>query len=188
MAPPTRRLLCLAALAAYSSALQLDAAARYPVLSKLCGRWLGEMRYATGDSLALAPFTLTGAMDISISGTACTIESSVVLPNGQERATRMQADADADDGCLRFSGDGPIDALVTEIAPDTVLLREIERASGRCIMSVSMQLGERPRREVRQVAHELGENAGDVNGVQLWTFTPERIQRASMKRMLGNDE
>ena len=188
MAPPTRRLLCLAALAASGSALQLDAAARYPVLSKLCGRWLGEMRYATGDALALAPFTLTGAMDISISGTACTIESSVVLPNGQERATRMQADADADDGCLRFSGDGPIDALVTEIAPDTVLLREIERASGRCIMSVSMQLGERPRREVRQVAHELGENAGDVNGVQLWTFTPERIQRASMKRMLGNDQ
>ena len=186
MAPPTRRLI-LAALAASGSALQLDAAARYPVLSKLCGRWLGEMRYATGDALALAPFTLTGAMDISISGSACTIESSVVLPNGQERATRMQADADADDGCLRFSGDGPIDALVTEVAPDTVLLREIERASGRCIMSVSMQLGERPRREVRQVAHELGENAGDVNGVQLWTFTPERIQRASMKRMLGNE-
>ena len=183
MAPHSRRLL-LAALAASGSALQLDAAARYPVLSKLCGRWLGEMRYATGD--ALAPFTLTGAMEISISGSACTIESSVVLPNGQERSTRMQADADADDGCLRFSGDGPIDALVTEIAPDTVLLREIERASGRCIMSVSMQLGERPRREVRQVAHELGENAGDVNGVQLWTFTPERIQRASMKRMLGD--
>ena len=187
MAPHSRRLL-LAALAASGSALQLDAAARYPVLSKLCGRWLGEMRYATGDALALAPFTLTGAMDISISGGgACTIESSVVLPNGQERSTRMQVDAaDADDGCLRFSGDGPIDALVTEVAPDTVLLREIERASGRCIMSVSMQLGERPRREVRQVAHELGENAGDVNGVQLWTFTPERIQRASMKRMLGD--
>lgn len=188
MATPARRLL-LAALAASSSALQLDAAARYPVLSKLCGRWLGEMRYATGDSLALAPFTLTGAMDISISGSgACTIESSVVLPNGQERSTRMQADTSDDAGCLRFSGDGPIDALVTEIAPDTVLLREIERASGRCIMSVSMQLGERPRREVRQVAHELGEKAGDVYGVQLWTFTPERIQRASMKRMLGNDE
>ena len=188
MAPRDARRLLLATLAVSISALQLDAAARYPVLSKLCGRWLGEMRYATGDALALAPFTLTGAMDIQISETACTIESSVVLPNGQERATRMQADADAGDGCLRFSGDGPIDALVTEIAPDTVLLREIERASGRCIMSVSMQLGERPRREVRQVAHELGENAGDVNGVQLWTFTPERIQRASMKRMLGNDE
>ena len=180
MATPARRLL-LAALAA-----SIDAAVRYPVLSKLCGRWVGEMRYATGDSLALAPFSLTGAMDISISGTACTIESSVVLPNGQERSTRMQVDADEGDGCLRFSGDGPIDALVTEIAPVTVLLREIERASGRCIMSVSMQLGERPRREVRQVAHELGENAGDVNGVQLWTFTPERIQRASMKRMLGD--
>ena len=140
---------------------------QYPVLSKLQGDWRGSMRYAAGDDLALAPFTLSGSMCVSVNGTGCVIESSVVLPNGQERAVVMSADDAAEGGQLRFSGEGPIDALVTEIAPDTVLLREVERESGRVVMSVSMQM--LADGELRQIAHELAEGGG-VSGVQMWTF------------------
>lgn len=144
---------------------------QYPVLSKLQGDWRGSMRYAAGDELALAPFTLTGTMCVKIEGADCVIESSVVLPNGQERAVVMSADGSAQEGGqLKFSGEGPIDALVTEIAPDTVLLREVERESGRVVMSVSMQV--LADGELRQIAHELAEGGG-VSGVQMWTFVSD---------------
>ena len=74
------------------------AMSQYPVLSKLQGDWRGSMRYAAGDELALAPFTLTGTMCVKIEGADCVIESSVVLPNGQERAVVMSADGSAQEG------------------------------------------------------------------------------------------
>ena len=133
------------------------------------------MRYATGEALAEAPFTLTGSMTVTVDDSRCVIESSVVLPGGKERTVRMEADAHAAEtaGCLRFTGSGPIDALVSEIADDTVLLREVERETGRQVMSASMQLRSG---EIHQVAHELSQansTAAQVTGIQMWTFVPE---------------
>eukprot|EP00747_Dinoflagellata_sp_TGD_P169983 gnl/TRDRNA2_/TRDRNA2_200354_c0_seq1.p1 gnl/TRDRNA2_/TRDRNA2_200354_c0~~gnl/TRDRNA2_/TRDRNA2_200354_c0_seq1.p1 ORF type:complete len:260 (-),score=26.44 gnl/TRDRNA2_/TRDRNA2_200354_c0_seq1:49-828(-) len=138
---------------------------RFPVLSKLQGSWRGSMQYASGDSLVLAPFTLMGSMNVIVLSAECTIESSVVLPNGKKRVVVMRADAD-DADCIRFTGEGPIDTLVTEVAPDMLLMREIERDSGRLVMSATMQLLKGG--ELRQIGHELVN--GTVTGMQLWTF------------------
>lgn len=162
-------------LVARTSALQVPDSSPFPVLSRLQGSWKGCMRYATGEALAQAPFTLTGSLMVTIDGEHCAIESSVVLPGGKERTVRLRSE-DAADGdersCLRFGGTGPIDALVTEIPPDTVLTREVERKSGRMLASTSMQLQESG--ELRQVAHELAEGeagaSATVSGVQMWTF------------------
>mmetsp|Transcript_83864 Transcript_83864/g.144941 ORF Transcript_83864/g.144941 Transcript_83864/m.144941 type:complete len:226 (+) Transcript_83864:59-736(+) len=159
-------LLALAPGAAFSA----GAPDLFPVLGRLAGApgWAGRMKYASGENLAPAPFTLNGTMCCELKDNTCVLTSSVVLPNGQERTVVMCGEAPNQPGCasFRLTGEGPIDIIISEHAPDMILLQEIERESERVIICSSIAIlpgGD----QLLQTAHELAPG-GNVTGVQMW--------------------
>ncbi|KAL7456456.1 hypothetical protein ACHAWC_008621 [Mediolabrus comicus] len=69
--------------------------------------------------------------------------------------------------------DGPIIMKISEIIPDTILINEIEKDTGRIIMTSSISIVHTSRGglELVGVSHEVGDNNDDtetIEGHQIW--------------------
>lgn len=67
---------------------------------------------------------------------------------------------------------GPIRMLLTEVGSDTILINEVEEATGKTILTASLSITEGPKgKEVIQVSHEVGEGNQSMEGHQIWRLT-----------------
>lgn len=83
----------------------------------------------------------------------------------------MPLNGDDGDGTLRLDavdGNGPIYMVVTELAPDTILINEVDSASGKIVLTASLSLvtgGVSSRvNELIQVSHEVGDTSSSSGG------------------------
>lgn len=162
----------------------------WPVLHQLAaaGMWRGSMSYASGsDGMSPAPFVLDGEMNVDVATDgACTITSSVVLPNGVERRVMMQGQLSDEVGAtVHLCGNGPIDLLMSEHpAAHTLLTREVNATTGETLVSSSLVLidagGDADSAPLLiQTAHELTRPGHEVGGVQMWRMTPQQQQEGT---------
>jgi hypothetical protein len=179
-----------------TSALQVSAAPSnrkdelFPVLRKIQGiDWEGECRY-TGADLNPAPFLLKGGsrydLDMEADNT-CTLTSFLTFPNGQTRRVSMSGKRGSlDRPSMRLDPveeEGPIYMVLTELAPDTVLLNEVDKESGKIILTASISLVNGGT-ELVQVSHEVGDKDTPIEGHQVW-----RLKKATIVYDdFGNDE
>ena len=118
--------------------------------------------------------------------------SFLTFSNGKTRTVQMKGkrvDSSSHDGGesmrLNLTGDGPIYVLLCEVPPSTILLNEIEIASGKIVLSSSLSITDNGDQLV-QVAHEMGSKGGKaarageptVEGYQIWR----------LKKKVKNDE
>lgn len=134
----------------------------------------------------------------------CTLSSFLTFPNGKTRevvmtgaiptAAQGSTSGDADAGTLRLNaveGNGPIYMVLTELAPDTILINEVDKASGKVVLTSSLSLvstrttpggGGGGLDELVQVSHEVGDdNSGAaasnniiIEGHQVWRLKPTK--------------
>ena len=65
--------------------------------------------------------------------------------------------------------------LLTELAPDTILINEIEESSGKIVLTASISIVEGSNgMELAQVSHEVGEENMVFDGHQVWRLTAEK--------------
>ena len=71
---------------------------------------------------------------------------------------------------------GPIVMKLSEIAPDTILINEVEKESGKIIMTSSITVLQTNRgTELVGVSHEVGDVGKDsIEGHQLWRMMENR--------------
>ena len=121
------------------------------------------------------------------------LSSFLTFPNGQTRQVVMQGercsssnnnnDDDSKDGSNAnnimtlhpIDNDGPIIMKISEIIPDTILINEVEKDSGRVIMTSSISLVQTSRGlELVGVSHEVGDDSNNdgstetIEGHQIW--------------------
>lgn len=94
----------------------------WPTLHEIAasGEWRGYMHYASGpDGMTPAPFTLEGTMRVTLSGRRCTVASTIVLPDGNERQVTMAGDlgGEADGGGANESDKAGVCVARLERAP-----------------------------------------------------------------------
>ena len=167
----------------------------FPVLSRIAGiEWSGECRYVGPDLKPASNLELVGGLryDVDVDGTSsfCTLSSYLTFPNGKRRevvmsnlndinprsgssfsinsrpATRMRLESTAKEV-------GPIYMIVTELPPDTVLINEIETATGNIVMTSSLSIIANSQKvgvvdELVQVSHEVGDGISTIEGHQVW--------------------
>ena len=144
----------------------------FPVLSQIEGiQWEGDCRYVDGN-LSPVAMPLRGGTRYDLEeGGKCTLTSFLVFPNGKTRQVEMQGKKeDETSTAMRLdptAEDGPISMELTELPPDTVLINEIDRATGRIIMTSSLSIVNGGT-ELIQVAHEVGEGENTIEGHQIW--------------------
>eukprot|EP01083_Nonionella_stella_P202092 738655_1 len=154
----------------------------YPVLSRIANtNWTGKCRY-TGANLAPVPIKLVGGVryDIIFNEGAehfIKLSSFLTFPNGQTREVVMTGSREyksSPDQPFKLSsedGTGPIYMLLTELAPDTILLNEVEEATGKTILTASLSVIDKGNgdMELIQVSHEVGEDSkSPIEGHQSW--------------------
>jgi hypothetical protein len=194
---PSRRSLL------HASSASDTATALFPVLRRIAGiEWTGPCRYVGADLKFVNDLKLFGGLryEISRSGDTsstaasednvqhdvCTLSSFLTFPNGKTREVVMTGNMlqhdDDGDGILRLdaaqANGGPIYMILTELAPDTILINEVDSASGKIVMTSSLSLvttgGVSGRVvELVQVSHEVGDNDGGgasniIEGHQVW--------------------
>mmetsp|Transcript_11004 Transcript_11004/g.31889 ORF Transcript_11004/g.31889 Transcript_11004/m.31889 type:complete len:260 (+) Transcript_11004:154-933(+) len=168
----------------------------FPVLNKIAGvAWEGQCRYVNQD-LFPASLDIRGGIrfdlpDSKDGGDTVELNSFLVFPNGNRRDVQMRGQR----GSLErpsmqldptSSGGGPIYTVITELTPDTILINEVDRASGRIVMTSSVSLvldpdldpnNDQTVSELVQVSHEVGSPATTTNkkqpmivGHQVWRF------------------
>lgn len=167
---------------------QQKAKANFPVIHRIAGvEWNGACRYANEDLKPASNLKLIGGLryDLSDDGTACTLSSFLTFPNGQTREVVMKGvqksgestnsirlDSTAEDG-------GPIYMVLTELAPDTILINEVEKLSGKVIMTSSLSVVNEGR-ELVQVSHEVGGGGSGgkslIEGHQVWRLKQVPIE------------
>lgn len=118
------------------------------------------------------------------------LSSFLTFPNGQTRQVVMQGERsssssnndDSKDGNTNnvmtlhpVDNDGPIIMKISEIIPDTILINEVEKDSGRIIMTSSISLVQTSRGfELVGVSHEVGDDSNNngsaetIEGHQIW--------------------
>mmetsp|Transcript_13760 Transcript_13760/g.28833 ORF Transcript_13760/g.28833 Transcript_13760/m.28833 type:complete len:142 (+) Transcript_13760:35-460(+) len=79
-----------------------------------------------------------------------------------------------------IEGDGPIYTVITELKPDTILINELDKATGRVVMTSSLSLvvdqsAAKSVTELIQVSHEVGSSTTNnksaiIEGHQVWRF------------------
>ena len=75
-------------------------------------------------------------------------------------------------------GGGPIYMVLSELPPDTILINEVERATGTVIMTSSLSIVNEGK-ELVQISHEVGDDNGKVlsiEGHQVWRLKQVPIE------------
>ncbi len=90
--------------------------------------------------------------------------------NSATKNNVLRLDSTAEDG-------GPIYMLLTELAPDTVLINEVEKTTGKIIMTSSLSIVN-DGKELVQISHEVGDqgNGGVIEGHQVWRLKQVPIE------------
>eukprot|EP00536_Pseudo-nitzschia_multiseries_P006613 jgi/Psemu1/15723/gm1.15723_g len=161
----------------------------FPVLRKIAGfQWEGPCRYVNED-LIPASLDLRGGIrfdlpDSNDDNDTVELNSFLVFPNGKRRDIEMRGKrGPVDRPSMRLdstASSGPIYTVITELAPDTVLINEVDRANGRIVMTSSLSLVVDPNdentiTELVQVSHEVGGPTTTnrnpmIEGHQVWRF------------------
>jgi len=126
------------------------------------------------------------------------MNSFLLFPNGNRREIEMRGKRgptaypsfrlDPPPADENGTSGGPIHMVVTEMAPDTILINEVDKASRKIVMTSSLNLVKDPVsgkiKELIQISHEVGsgrataggEGAVVIEGHQVWRFTPAAKQ------------
>jgi hypothetical protein len=180
---PSRRSLLHASASASSSDTNT---AIFPVLHRISGiEWTGPCRYVDADLKFVKDLKLFGGIryDVDTNDTddtvVCTLSSFLTFPNGKTREVVMTGTLPrGGDATLRLDaaeGNGPIYMVLTELAPDTILINEVDQASGKVVLTASLSLVTgADRDELVQVSHEVGDSAASniIEGHQVWRLKP----------------
>mmetsp|Transcript_2947 Transcript_2947/g.3327 ORF Transcript_2947/g.3327 Transcript_2947/m.3327 type:complete len:341 (+) Transcript_2947:49-1071(+) len=194
----------------------------FPVLQQLDGiNWEGSCRYVNeqlipSHNLKLyggIQFDLTYGSDVDGDDTSnnqneIEMNSFLLFPNGNRRDIEMRGNRGPtaypsfrldppilEDG----TSGGPIHMVVTEMAPDTILINEVDKASRKIVMTSSLSLVKDVTtgtiQELIQISHEVGMGAtaarvGEsvIEGHQVWRFTPGAKQLQENKKNEDEDE
>jgi len=177
----------------------------FPVLRKIAGmNWEGSCRYVN-ENLVTASFELTGGIRFDL-GTRddddqtsetdlkdndadddyVEMNSFIVFPNGKSREIKMSGNrGPLNRPSMRLvssDSDAPIYTVITELDCDTILINEIDKGSGRIVMSSSLSLVtdytvDSTVVELIQVSHEVAapktnpkSNKSVIEGHQVWRF------------------
>lgn len=152
----------------------------FPVLHRISGvEWNGACRYVNGELKPVSNLKLVGGLRYDIDGTTCTLSSFLTFPNGQTREVVMKGEKNGKDLRLESTAPegGPIYMILTELEPDTVLINEIEKGSGKVIMTSSLSIVN-DGKELVQVSHEVGDVKSKVavEGHQVWRLKQVPIE------------
>jgi hypothetical protein len=141
----------------------------FPVISRIAGiEWTGECRYVGADLVPASQLELSGGVKYDINGTTVTLSSFLTFPNGKTREVVMQGDKDISSTSTSMilravEEGGPISMKITELAPDTILINEVEEATGKTILTASVSLVKGSKgMELVQVSHEVSDGGKDV--------------------------
>jgi len=157
----------------------------FPVISRIAGiEWTGACRYVGADLVPVSKLKLSGGVKYDINGTTVTLSSFLTFPNGKTREVVMQGEKNIGSASpsmtLRsLEEGGPISMKLTELAPDTLLINEIEEASGKTILTASLSIVQGSKgMELVQVSHEVSDGSGNdvIEGHQVWRLSGGRIQ------------
>ncbi|KAL7430783.1 hypothetical protein ACHAXM_003529 [Skeletonema potamos] len=161
----------------------------YPVISKIAGKeWTGSCRYVNSNLQHVKNLKLFGGVKYDIDdGKKLTLSSFLTFPNGQTRQVVMQGERrsgsnnENSDDILTLNpveNGGPIVMKLSEIAPDTILINEVEKESGRIIMTSSISIVQTQRGiELVGVSHEVGDAKDVIEGHQLWRMMDRSAQQ-----------
>jgi len=149
----------------------------YPVISRLAGKnYTGTCKYINEDLVHLSKLRLFGGLRWDINGREVTLSSYITFPNGNTREVVMKGCRSKDEKytpvlTMLPEEEGPIRMLVSEVGADTILVNEVEMASGKVIMTCSTTItyGVDGKEELVQVSHEVGDNG--IEGHQVWKLT-----------------
>jgi hypothetical protein len=143
----------------------------FPVISRIAGiDWTGTCRYVGSD--LQPPLKLVGGVRYDVNGSTLVLSSFLTFPNGKTRNVQIQGAQQAGSVITKLTMDsgGPIHMLLTELQPDTILINEVDEASGNVILTSSLSIAQIPtdnKLELVQVSHEVGAN-GAIEGHQVW--------------------
>jgi hypothetical protein len=162
-----------------ASASSDTAALPFPVLRRIAGiEWTGACRYVGAELTYVKDLKLFGGIRYELANKngneVCTLSSFFTFPDGKTREVVMTGNLPQGDGPLKLEavgGDGPIYMLLTELAPDTILINEMDQASGNVVLTASLSLVGND--ELVQVSHEVGDAGNDsassnIEGHQVW--------------------
>jgi len=149
----------------------------YPVISRLAGKnYTGTCKYINEDLVHLSKLKLFGGLRWDIIGREVTLSSYLTFPNGNIREVVMKGCRSKDEKytpvlTMLPEQEGPIRILVSEVGADTILVNEVEMATGKVIMTCSTTItcGVDGKEELVQVSHEVGDNG--IEGHQVWKLT-----------------
>ena len=149
----------------------------YPVISRLAGKnYTGTCKYINDDLVHLSKLKLFGGLRWDINGREVTLSSYLTFPNGNTREVVMKGCRSKDEKytpvlTMLPEQEGPIRMLVSEVGADTILVNEVEMASGKVIMTCSTTItcGLDGKEELVQVSHEVGDDG--IEGHQVWKLT-----------------
>mmetsp|Transcript_30697 Transcript_30697/g.48124 ORF Transcript_30697/g.48124 Transcript_30697/m.48124 type:complete len:246 (+) Transcript_30697:59-796(+) len=161
-----------------------SAASLYPVISKIAGKeWTGSCRYINAKLVHATNLKLHGGVKYEINtDNQLTLSSFLTFPNGQTRQVVMQGERTHGEEAMTLNpveNDGPIIMKLSEIAPDTILINEVEKESGKIIMTSSITVVQTMRgTELVGVSHEVGDGGKDaIEGHQLWRMMDRSAQQ-----------
>mmetsp|Transcript_26522 Transcript_26522/g.39494 ORF Transcript_26522/g.39494 Transcript_26522/m.39494 type:complete len:243 (+) Transcript_26522:107-835(+) len=166
-----------------------SASTLYPVISKIAGKeWTGSCRYVNANLEHATKLKLVGGVKYEISDdNKLTLSSFLTFPNGQTRQVVMEGARTAEEsGAMTLNPveDGPIIMKLSEVAPDTILINEVEKESGKIIMTSSISVVQTMRgTELVGASHEVGEVGKDaIEGHQLWRMMENIDQKVVLSR------
>jgi len=151
----------------------------FPVLKQIQGiDWTGDCRYV-GSDLQPASFLLKGGLRYDLEeDNVVKLTSFLTFPSGKTRQVEMRGERGSlERASMRLDPteeEGPIYMVITEVAPDTVLVNEVEKASGKIVMTSSLSITEGTSPELIQISHELGGPDTPVEGHQVWRLKKAR--------------
>ena len=155
----------------------------YPVLSRIAQiNWTGSCRYVGADLVPLSKLKLTGGVRYDINGTSVTLSSFLTFPDGNTREVMMRGTRNSESSSpvitLRSVEEGgPISMHLTEVGTDTVLINEVEEATGKTILTASLSITQGSKGvELVQVSHEIGEGKQSIEGHQVWRLTKGPVE------------
>ncbi len=151
----------------------------FPVVSQIQGiNWEGTCRYVNNELQPQTQLKLSGGtrFDLELSSessvVSVTVTSFLVFPDGRTRQVQMkgsrrQTEQRPSTRLDPTMEDGPIYMVLTEVQPDTILLNEVEKETGRIILTSTISL---VPDELIQSSHEIGRGDMPLEGHQLWRF------------------
>jgi len=168
----------------------------FPVISRIAGiNWSGDCRYVNADLIHASNLKLVGGVRYDIgekmsndtsSGESngdveVTLSSFLTFPNGNTKEVVMRGGKTQAGNSVRLDTTaeegGPVYMLLTELAPDTILINEIEEATGKTILTSSISVVKGMKgTELIQTTHEVGDGKKTIEGHQVWRLSSGPIQ------------